>query len=134
MSLWYIGITVCFLSSSVHEKLPSFFYVSKKDFLRPENPYNVTLEKLWTILNKKAIGNWKFFVKILQKSDWWRLMLKFNGSIWNLSMQERKLDEEIHWKLPLHAYIFFYFYNWWMCFSNFPGLHDQRVLAINLSE
>lgn len=46
MSLWYIGITVCFLSSSVHEKLSSFFYVSKKDFLRPENPYNVTLEKL----------------------------------------------------------------------------------------
>ena len=35
-------------------------------------------------------------------------MLKFNGSIWNLSMQERKLDEEIHWKLPLHAYIFFF--------------------------
>ena len=34
-------------------------------------------------------------------------MLKFNGSIWNLSMQERKLDEEIHRKLPLHAYIFF---------------------------
>ena len=64
MSLWYIGITVCFLSSSVHEKLSSFFYVSKKDFLRPENPYNVTLEKLWIILNKKAIGNGKFFEKI----------------------------------------------------------------------
>lgn len=63
MSLWYIGITVCFLSSSVHEKLSSFFYVSKKDFLRPENPYNVTLEKLWTILNKKAFGNGKFFEK-----------------------------------------------------------------------
>lgn len=35
-------------------------------------------------------------------------MLKFNGSIWNLSMQERKLDEEIHWKLPLRAYKFFF--------------------------
>lgn len=64
MSLWYIEITVGFLSSSVHEKLSSFLYVSKKDFLRPENSYKVTLEKLWTILNKKAIGNGKFFEKI----------------------------------------------------------------------
>ena len=64
MSLWYIEITVGFFELFGTWKTIELFNVSKKDFLRPENTYKITLEKLWTILNKKAIGNGNFFKKI----------------------------------------------------------------------